>query len=33
VTLFEKTPILEVLSVIQPQESGPEPGKQLNLFK
>jgi hypothetical protein len=33
VTLFEKTPILEVLSVIQPQESGAEPGKQLNLFK
>src|SRR5512136_2851733 len=33
VTLFEKTPILEVLSVIQPQESGPEPGNQLNLFK
>jgi hypothetical protein len=33
VTLFEKTPILEVLSVIQPHESGPEPGKQLILFK
>jgi hypothetical protein len=33
VTLFEKTPILEVLSVIQPQESGPEPGNQLTLFK
>jgi hypothetical protein len=33
VTLFEKTPILEVLSVIQPQESGLELGNQLNLFK
>jgi hypothetical protein len=32
VTLFEKTPILEALSNIQPQESKGVPCNQLTLF-
>jgi len=32
VTLFEKTPILEALSIIQPQESKGVPCNQLTLF-
>ena len=32
VTLFEKTPILEALSIIQPQESNGVPRNQLTLF-